>query len=139
MSLTFSEAMDVTGAPRLRINMDPDRGEFWADYESGSGTNTLTFAYTVVRPNTSPQGVAVLEYSLHLNGGAIRSAATQEDMHRWHPGLGHDPMPQGGLASAAPPGAPWVTGAEVTSDAGHDNTYALGDEDLGNADLQRGR
>ena len=126
VSLTFSEAVDVTGTPRLKIKMDPDRGEFWADYADGSGTNTLTFAYTVVRPNTSLRGVAVPEYLLHLNGGAVRSAATQENMHLWYPGLGHDPSHKVDWR-AAPPGVPWVTGAEVTSDAGHDNTYALGD------------
>ena len=37
VTLTFSEAVEVTGAPRLKIDMDPaDWGEKWAVYDSGS-------------------------------------------------------------------------------------------------------
>ena len=39
ITLTFSEAVEVTGAPRLKIDMDPaEWGEKWAGYEGGSGT-----------------------------------------------------------------------------------------------------
>ena len=55
VTLEFTEAVDVIGTPRLKIKMDPDWGEFWANYDSGTGTNTLTFAYQVAEPNTSPQ------------------------------------------------------------------------------------
>ena len=59
--VTFDETVDVTGSPRLKIDMDPaDWGEKWASYESGSGTSSLTFAHTVVEPNYSTQGIAVL-------------------------------------------------------------------------------
>ena len=90
MTLTFSEAVDVDGAPRLKIKMDPDYGEKWADYESGSGTNSLAFAYQVVEPNGSPRGIAVLAQTLEINGGATRSAATQTGAYLAHRGLGHD-------------------------------------------------
>ena len=40
--VTFSEAVAVTGSPRLKIDMDPaDWGEKWAAYESGSGASDL--------------------------------------------------------------------------------------------------
>ena len=95
VTLTFSEAVDVDatgGAPRLRIKMDPTYGEQWASYESGSGTASLTFAYTVAEVNRSPQGIAVLGgLWMDLNGGVIRSAATQTNAHLWYAGLGHDP------------------------------------------------
>ena len=91
VAVTFSEAVDVTGTPRLKINMDPNWGEFWANYESGSGTTELTFAYQVAEPNTSPKGIAVLERQVDLNGGAIRSMSTSTDAHLWHEGLDHDP------------------------------------------------
>ena len=72
VTLSFSEAVTVTGTPRLAIDMDPaDWGRKWAAYESGSGTSGLTFAYTVVQPNYSSQGIAVLANTLELNGDGI--------------------------------------------------------------------
>ena len=93
--VTFSEAVDVdtsAGAPRLQIDMDPANwGAKWAAYESGSGTAELVFAYQVVKPNLSTQGIAVLADTLQANGGAIRSAASGEHAAMEHDGLGHDP------------------------------------------------
>ena len=91
VTLTFNEAIDVTGEPRLKIKMDPDWGEQWAIYEGGSGTTALTFAYTVAEPNKSPRGIAVLQHRLDLKGGAIRSAATLRDANLWYAGLPHNP------------------------------------------------
>ena len=128
VAVTFSEAVDVTGAPRLKIKLDPNRGEFWANYESGTGTNSLTFAYTVTEPNTSRRGIAVLAQSLELNGGAIRSAATQAEAHLWHAGLDHDPNHQvDWQIPPQPGGSPWVTGLALSSDAGDNDTYGFGD------------
>ena len=128
--VTFDEAVDVTGAPRLKIDMDPAGwwGEKWAAYESGSGAESLTFAYEVVQPNLSTQGIAVLADTLQANGGAIRSAATGTDAQHGHDGLGHDPAHKVDwrLAPAAAGTVP-VTGVEVVSDAGEDDTYALGE------------
>ena len=91
VTLTFSETVNVTGTPRLKIDMDPaDWGEKWAAYASGSGTASLTFAHEVVEPNLSTQGIAVLANSLEFNGGAIKSAASQADATLSHVGLSHD-------------------------------------------------
>ncbi len=91
--LSFSEAVEVEGAPQLRIDMDPAHwGQKWAVYESGSGTADLVFSYEVVQPNISTQGIAVLADTLQLNGGAIRSAAAEANVHLEHDGLGHDPV-----------------------------------------------
>ncbi len=124
VTLTFSEAVDVAGTPRLKIDMDPaDGGEMWAGYASGSGTATLTFTHTVVEPNISTQGIAVLANTLALNGGDIESKDSDTDADLPHTGLAHDSdhkvdwrLP---LAS--------VTGVSVTSDPGSDDTYANGD------------
>ena len=89
--VTFSEAVSVLGTPRLRPRMDPSYGEKLAVYETGSGANILTFIHTVVRPNFSSQGVALLADSLELNGSAIRSAATLVGADLSHAGLRHDP------------------------------------------------
>ena len=140
VTLTFSESVDVTGTPRLKIDMDPaDWGEKWAGYNSGSGTTSLTFAHTVVEPNLSTQGIAVLENTLELNGGTIRSASSQTDADLSHTGLAHDsshkvdwhrsppaptPTPE---STPTPTQAPSVTGVSVTSNAGDDDTYLLGE------------
>ncbi len=88
VKLTFSEAVTVTGTPRLKIKMDPNFGEFWANYETGSGSTELFFAYTVVEPNKSPNGIAVLENTLELNGGTIRAGTANATLA--HAGLAHD-------------------------------------------------
>ncbi len=91
VKLTFSESIDVTGAPQLKIKMDPTWGEFWADFESGSSSAELIFAYQVAEPNTSPRGIAVLANSLELNGGQIRSTADGTiDGILDHDGLDHN-------------------------------------------------
>ena len=92
--VTFGEAVAVDasgGTPRLKIKMDPGWGEFWAAYESGAGTDGLTFVHTVAEPNTAPTGIAVLANTLAANGGAIRSAASGAGANLAHAGLGHDP------------------------------------------------
>ena len=99
ITLTFSEAVDVSGSPQLKIDMDPGEwGEKSAAYQGGSGTTALTFTHTVVEPNVSTQGIAVLADTLELNEGAIRSASSQADAALSHAGLAHDPEAQGGLA-----------------------------------------
>ena len=126
VTLTFSESVDVTGTPRLKIDMDPaDWGEKWASYESGSGTTSLTFAHTVVEPNLSTQGIAVLENTLELNSGTIRSSASQTDADLSHTGLAHDPSHKVDWQRSPP--APTVTGVVVSSDANGGDTYLLGE------------
>ncbi len=72
VTVTFSEAVDVDtadGTPRLTIKMNPEYGEKWAAGQGGSGSTSLTFTHTVVEPNLSTQGTAVLADTLQLNGG----------------------------------------------------------------------
>ena len=115
--VSFSEAVTVDtagGRPRLRIDMDPAAwGEKWAAYESGGGTANLTFAYAVVVPNTSTRGIAVPADTLELNGGTIRSAATQADAVLAHEGLDHDPAHQVDTTGPAFAGAT-VSGTALT-------------------------
>ena len=137
----FSNTVDVTGTPRLKIDMDPANwGEKWAAYTSGSGTTTLTFAHTVVEPNISTQGIAVLANTLELNGGTIRTSGEDADLA--HTGRDHDANhkvdwridPDDGAVGTGGPdgttgnsGPPTVTGVKVVSDPGVDDTYMLGD------------
>ena len=126
ISLTFSEAVDVTGAPQLAIDMDPaDWGTKWAEYESGSGTTSLVFAHTVIEPNYSSRGVALLANTLKLNGGSIKSASSQADAALTHAGLDHHSHHRVNWRLSQ--SAPTITNLAVTSDAGDDDTYALGE------------
>ena len=135
--LTFGEAVTVDtvgGTPRMKIRMNLTWGEKWAAYEGGSGTNALTFAYTVRPVNATPHGVAVLANTLQLNGGAIASVATGANANLAHAGLGHDSAhkvdwrlsPPGAVGTAAT-AAPAANGVAVVSDAGADDTYMLGE------------
>ena len=114
VTLTFSEAVDVTGTPRLKIDLDPaDGGEKWAEYSGGSGTRELEFTYTVAEGDFSTDGVAVHRNTLELNGGAIRSASavTVEDTRLDHAGLDHDPTHKVVTPATA---APLLVTASVT-------------------------
>ena len=130
--LTFGEAVTVDtagGTPRMKIRMNLTWGEKWAAYEGGSGTNALTFAYTVRPVNATPHGVAVLANTLELDGGAIASAATGTAANLAHAGLGHDPEHKVDyrLSPPAADAAPAVTGVAVVSDPGDDDTYGAGE------------
>ena len=114
MTLTFSEEVNVTGTPRLKIDLDPaDGGEKWADYSGGSGTVELAFGYTVVEGDISTDGVAVLRNTLELNSGAIRSATaiTVEDARLGHKGLDHNSTHKVVTPNTA---APLLVSASVT-------------------------
>ena len=133
---TFTEAVEVTGTPRLKIKMDPGYGEKWAAYADGGGTSSLAFTYKVVEPNLSTAGIAVLENTLELNGGRIRTAGGGADAALAHAGLAHDTDhqvdwrvasdTQGAGGTVGTP-APRVSGVTIASDPGADDTYRLGD------------
>lgn len=71
IQVTFSETVNVTGTPQLALNSGGT-----ASYASGSGTNTLTFVYTVA----AGQNSAHLDYTstgaLSLNGGTIKDTGS---------------------------------------------------------------
>ena len=69
VGLTFSEAVTVTGAPYLLIDVGGTNRR--ADYNSGTGATQLLFRYTVLAGDDDDDGIAVVENSLTLNGGTI--------------------------------------------------------------------
>ena len=134
--VSFDQTVDVTGTPRLRIDMDPaEWGEKWAAYESGGGTGSLTFAHTVVEPNISTQGIAVLANTLALNGGTIRAGGADAGLA--HGGLAHDAdhkvdwrtAGEGGGpgGTSGDSGPPTVTAVSVVSSPASGSTYMLGE------------
>ena len=75
VTVTFSEAVTVTGTPQLTLSTGSPATTA-VNYTSGSGTATLTFNYTVATGNTSADLDYAATTSLGLNGGTIRDAAT---------------------------------------------------------------
>lgn len=74
-SVEYSENVTVNtggGTPYIALTLDTG-GSVQAAYNSGSGTNTLTFRYTVASGNADSNGITASS-SITLNGGTIRDA-----------------------------------------------------------------
>ena len=71
VTVTFSETVEVTGSPRLQIELGG--GSRTADYQGGSGTAALVFEYEVAEGESDTDGVGVEADS--LSGGTIRDEA----------------------------------------------------------------
>jgi hypothetical protein len=73
IQVSFSGAVTVVGTPQLTIETgSTDRT---VNYSSGSGTNGLTFTYTVQAGDTSSDLDYVATSALALNSGTIKDAA----------------------------------------------------------------
>jgi len=84
ITVTFSNNVDVTGAPQLLLETGTtDRS---AIYAGGSGTNTLTFNYTVQANDVSGDLDYVNTNSLSLNGGTIIGAVGNANLILPSPG-----------------------------------------------------
>ena len=73
VGLTFSEAVTVTGAPQLTLDVGGRNRT--AEYSDGSTTTQLLLTYTVASGDEDTDGIAVVANSLALNGGAIRAGS----------------------------------------------------------------
>ena len=73
VGLTFSEAVTVTGAPQLTLDVGGRNRT--SEYSEGSTTTQLLFTYTVPSGDEDTDGIAVVADSLALNGGAIRAGS----------------------------------------------------------------
>ena len=85
VTVTFSETVFVTGTPQLRLELGGGRRT--ADYEGGSGTAALVFAYEVAEGESATDGVGVEADS--LSGGTIRDEA-RNNAELDHDGLAAD-------------------------------------------------
>lgn len=73
IQVAFGEAVNVTGTPQLTLETGSvDRV---VNYASGSGTNTLTFNYTVQTGDSSADLDYLSTAALTLNSGTIKDAA----------------------------------------------------------------
>ncbi|QTA82016.1 HYR domain-containing protein [Desulfonema limicola] len=73
VTVTFSESVTVTGTPQLTLNPGTP---YAVNYSGGSGTDTLTFDYTVSAGHNSTDLDYEAAASLALNGGTIKDTAT---------------------------------------------------------------
>jgi len=71
ITVTFSETVNVVGTPLLALNTGVN-----ATYASGSGTNVLTFNYTISSGQNTPDLDYTSATALSLNGGTIKDLAT---------------------------------------------------------------
>ena len=85
VTVTFSETVEVTGTPQLRLELGGGRRT--ADYEGGSGTAALVFAYTVADGESDTDGMGIEADS--LSGGTIRDEA-RNNAELDHDGLAAD-------------------------------------------------
>ena len=94
VGLTFSEAVTVTGAPQLELELGGRRRT--AEYSGGTTTPQLLFTYTVPSGDEDTDGIAVVANSLALNSGAIRAGSTNAALT--HGGLQSDDHKVDGIA-----------------------------------------
>lgn len=74
IQVTFSEIVNVTGTPTLALSTGVPVTTV-VNYASGSGTNTLTFSYTVAADNANPDLDYANTTALSFGGGAIKDNA----------------------------------------------------------------
>jgi hypothetical protein len=73
VTVTFSMAVVVTEDPTVTLTVGSTARE--AAYESGSGTKSLVFAYTIQAGDTDSDGIAIPANAASLNDGTIESAS----------------------------------------------------------------
>ena len=91
--MTFSEAVDVTGAPQLELQIGNDARQ--AAYSSGDGSAALVFSYTVVENDVDTDGIAVGANKLVLNGGTVAAVSGGLAANLAHGAEAADVGPQG--------------------------------------------
>jgi hypothetical protein len=71
-TVTGSEAVVVSGTPRLTLTLDS--GVVFANYVSGSGTTNLTFQFVPGATHADANGI-IVQSPVDLNGGVLRDVA----------------------------------------------------------------
>lgn len=117
--INFNEAVDVAGGTPF-IEIDIDGVTRQAQYDSGTGTNALTFRYTIVTDEEDLDGIAFVGNNINLNGATIQDVGGND--------ITLDMTVNSALPSLAAVNVeaihPTITG--VTPPA--DTTYIIGDD-----------
>ena len=87
VTVTFTQAVTVTGSPQLTLNVGGT--ERTAGYVSVTG-GAVVFSYTVAAGESDRDGVSIASNSLALNGGTIRDTSDTTDAVLNHRALADD-------------------------------------------------
>lgn len=115
-TVTFGEAVTVTGTPQLALNIGGTTGQ--ADYDGGTGTASLTFSYTVQAGENDANGISIDANSLSLNSGTIKDASTVDAT------LTHDAVSDN-VSYLVDTTTTTVTSVSVPSDGTYDLGYTM--------------
>ena len=122
-TVTFDEAVDVTGTPQLTIDMGGT--DKVLDYTSGTGTTALVFSGRVAHGDMDTDGLSIDAGELDLNGGTIKATADA------HPDAVLTHSAVAASASHKVNGGPSLAGPTVDSiafnSAGTDGAFKTGD------------
>ena len=119
-TVTFSEAVSVTGTPRLKLKFD-DKRVVRADYVSGDSTDTgLVFSYTVKPSDYAHKGIVLPKNGINLRGGTIKNQAGTVDAHLDFPKQAKDKTQRVYVL-------PTVASVALASTPAADNTYRAGE------------
>ena len=118
LQVSFDEPVMVTGEPRLPMQVGPKLRNIVV-YTSGSGTDTLTFSYTVRNGDNDDNGVSVAANALRLPSGV-----TIQDVNGLTAAIEHDPLPDqpGHKVDAIAPG---IESVAITSTPDSDDAYLI--------------
>ena len=136
VAVTFSEAIVVTGTPRLSLWLDGNVYR-WADYNAAlSEGSRLTFVYTVQAGDHSPTGLGGGK-GLALNGGTIKSADGLRDadlnyrfgtLPKWLVARRAAVKVDGSQVDSSTSAAPTALSARISSTPAEGDTYKLGEK-----------
>ena len=80
ITATFSEAVAVTGTPKIKLKLNDASSADRASYDAADSTATeLKFKYTVRAPDYSHDGINMVKNALILSGGTIKNQAGTVD------------------------------------------------------------
>ena len=127
--VTFDAAVDVVGNPVLELDFDPAAGgEKSMTFDDSKGRTNLTaldFTYTVAEGDLSTQGIGFQANKLSAGqGGSIKVAGTSQDAPLAFAAVDHNSSHK---VDGVLPELIATDPVRVTSSAGTDNTYAIGD------------
>ncbi len=121
ITVTFSDTVSVTGTPQLTL--ETGATDRTADYESGDGTDTLTFRYTVESGDVSADLDCTGTDALSLNGGSIRNGGFDADLTLPAPGAaGSLGDAKNLVVDSVAPAAPSAPDLDADSDTGSSDT-----------------
>ena len=119
VSVTFSETVDVTGAPRLPLDIGGTTRH--ATAAAVMDSTVVDFTYVVQDDDYDEDGFDISESTLELNGGKIKRAGDDTvDADLAHPSVGADSDYSVNTAV--------IERITMVSEAPHERTYTLGDD-----------